>query len=61
MQKIEHKNMPGLLGSIPGSIVWRKVNVMDWMQGLTLELEHDNVAFLVTALRPKSEKLKIYS
>lgn len=28
IQKIEHKNMPGLLGSIPVSTVRRKVKVM---------------------------------
>lgn len=27
IQKIEHKNIPELLGSIPVSIVWRKVKV----------------------------------
>lgn len=36
--------MPELLGSIPVSIVWRKVKVMGWLQDLALELEH-NVAF----------------
>lgn len=29
IQKIELQNMPELLGSIPVSIVWRKVKVMD--------------------------------
>lgn len=33
--------MPELLGSSPVSIVWKKIKVMDWLQDLPLELEHD--------------------